>query len=184
MSLFEATVTYVDDAFQGKQKAHFERTVHWMRLFYPQGSEAHDIAAYAHDIERALRDTTYTPPDDYLDATFLQHHQERGAELMAAFLHQHNAPDEVIATVTHLIQKHEVGGDEVQNALMDADSVSFFETNAEIFVTHKAPIEGFERVKQKLDWMYDRIHTDEHKLLAEANYRTWSNALEQSKETA
>lgn len=40
-----------------------------------------------------------------------------------------------------MISRHEEGGDDAQNALMDADSVSFFETNVENFVRKKVLIE-------------------------------------------
>jgi hypothetical protein len=92
-----------------------------------------------------------------------------------------NISEEFIKKTFHLISKHEVGGDEEQNALMDADSVSFFETNAEMFVNKKAPIEGYEKVKEKLDWMFNRISTEERKGVARENYSRWSKELEKYK---
>jgi len=77
-----------------------------------------------------------------------------------------------------LVGNHEVGGDDEQNALMDADSISFFETNAEMFVNEKAPVEGKKKVKEKLDWMFNRISTEEHKKFARDNYEKWSKELE------
>jgi hypothetical protein len=74
-----------------------------------------------------------------------------------------------------------VGGDESQNALMDADSVSFLETNAESFVTKKILTEGYEKVKSKLDWMYNRIHSENAKKEAQKNYEYWSAELEKAK---
>jgi hypothetical protein len=177
MNLYDQTVAYVDAAFGGRQKPHFTRAVYWFEQFLPQATEAQRIAAYAHDIERAFRDETKTTPDDYLDPEFLRQHQEKGAEIMAEFLQHHGASAEVITAVTHLISHHEIGGDADQNALMDADSISFFETNAEMFVTEKAPVEGYAKVKEKLDWMFNRISTDEHKALAQENYQRWSNEL-------
>ena len=53
---------------------------------------------------------------------------------MNKFLQENGADEATISKVTHLIGKHEVGGDLEQDILMDADSVSFFETNAEMFV--------------------------------------------------
>lgn len=178
MDLFSKTVEYVDESFKGKQKPHFERTVFWIQKFMPEITEAHKIAAYSHDIERAFRDETRAVPENYLDVNFLKNHQEKGAEIMLAFLNTQKAPESLIKTVTHLISKHEVGGDTEQNALMDADSVSFFETNAEMFVNKKAPVEGYKSVKEKLDWMFNRISSEAHKKLARENYEKWSKALE------
>ncbi len=177
MDLYTKTIEFVDKSFGGKQKPHFTRTVYWIEKFVPNVTEAHRIAAYSHDIERAFREEGKTVPEDYLDPEFLRNHQEKGASIMSDFLKEQGASEEIIDTVTHLIFKHEQGGDEEQNALMDADSVSFFETNAEMFVTTKAPIEGKEKVKEKLDWMLNRISSEEHKNLARENYNKWSNLL-------
>lgn len=181
MTIYEKTVEHVDNAFGGKQKPHFERTAFWIEKFLPNCTEAHKVAAYAHDIERAMRDNSTKVPDDYLDLTFLRHHQETGAEIMAEFLQGEGQGEECIATVTHLISRHEEGGDEEQNAMMDADSVSFFETNAEMFVTKKAPVEGYEKVKGKLDWMFNRISSDLAKDEARENYEKWIAELERYK---
>ena len=60
---------------------------------------------------------------------------------------------------------------------MDADSVSYFETNAETFVKEKAPIEGYEKIKGKFDWMFNRIKSDAAREAARPNYLKWSEAL-------
>lgn len=177
MTLYEKTVEYVNNAFQGKQKAHFERAVFWYEKFLPTFTEAHKIAAYAHDIERAFRDEEKKAPENYLDEDFLKHHQEKGAEIMNSFLKKEGASEELISKVAHLISKHEVGGDEEQNALMDADSVSFMETNAEMFVNKKAGVEGYEKVKEKLDWMFNRIKSGQARKEATLDYEKWSKEL-------
>ncbi|MEO8638076.1 MAG: DUF4202 family protein [Candidatus Taylorbacteria bacterium] len=177
MDLFDRVVLFVNDAFKGKQIVHFERTVYWFEKFSPKFSEAHKIAAYAHDIERAFRDEGKKAPENYLDADFLKYHQEKGAEIIAEFLRKKHAPESTIKKVVQLVSKHEVGGNAEQNALMDADSVSFFETNAEMFVTQKAPIEGNKKVKEKLDWMFNRISSREAKADARQNFEKWMNML-------
>lgn len=177
MNLLSKTIEYVDEVFGGK-KPHFERTVFWLEKFLPEATEAHKIAAYSHDIERAFREKGKSIPENYLDQKFLINHQEKGAEIMTNFLNNQGAPKDLIKTVSSLITGHETGGNKEQTALMDADSVSFFETNAEMFVNQKAPIEGYKNVKEKLDWMFNRISSEEHKKFAEENYKKWSEALE------
>ena len=181
MDLYQKIIEYVDQSFQGKQKPHFERTVFWYEKLIPKITEAHKIAAYSHDIERAFRMEGKIVPENYLDPIFLKNHQEKGAEIISDFLRKENISEEIIKKTFHLISKHEVGGDEEQNALMDADSISFFETNAEMFVNKKAPIEGYEKVKEKLDWMFNRISTEERKEFARENYSKWSKELEKYK---
>lgn len=178
MDLYTKVVEYVDNSFGGKQKPHFERAVFWYEKFVLDFTEAHKISAYSHDIERAFRNDDILVPDDYLDEKFLKYHQEKGAKIMGEFLEQNGLKSELVEKVVSLISKHEVGGDEEQNALMDADSISFFETNAEMFVNKKAPVEGYAKVKAKLDWMFNRISSEEHKKLARENYEKWSKELE------
>jgi len=176
-NIYEKVVLFVDEAF-GVKRAHFERAVYWLEQFLDECTEAHKIAAYAHDIERALRPKSIKASNNYLDEDFLTYHQERGADIMAEFLKKEGAPDEVIEIVVHLISKHEVGGDDQQNAMKDADSVSFLETNAERFVREFAPEQGYQKVKPKLDWMFDRISSDAAKEAARANYEYWTLELE------
>ncbi len=75
------------------------------------------------------------------------------------------------------MSKHEFGGDAEQDALMDADSVSYFETNAEMFVRERAKAEGYEKIKGKLDWMFDRIKSKKAKDAARGNYEKWIGEL-------
>ncbi|MDR3558411.1 MAG: DUF4202 family protein [Candidatus Pacebacteria bacterium] len=178
MTLYDKTVAFVDKAFKGKQKRHFERTVYWMEKFYPGFTEAHRIAAYSHDIERPTRPKDKKEPGDYLDGEFLKTHQEGGAHIMADFLKENCAYQDTIDKVFHLISQHEVGGDDEQNALKDADSVSFFETNAEMFAKEKVKVEGYKKVKAKLDWMFGRITSSVAKEAARANYEKWSKELD------
>lgn len=177
MTLYNKTVKFVDDAFQGKQKRHFERAVYWMEKLYPTFTEAHRIAAYSHNIERGImkeRERQYTNKD------FIRQHEEDGAMIMSEFLKKEGADDVTITKVAHLISRHEEGGDEEQNALKDADSVSYFETNAEMFVRERAKTDGYEKVKEKIDWMFDRITSPVAKEAARANYEKWSRELEES----
>ncbi len=177
MSLYDKVVQFVDKSFKGR-KAHFQRTVFWLEKFLPNVTDAHRIAAYAHDIERAIKGEK---DRDYLNTDILTRHQEEGAKIMQKFLTKQNADEKTIKTVENLISKHEVGGDEDQNALMDADSVSYFETNVEMFVRERAEKEGYEKIKAKLDWMFDRISLPERKEFARENYEKWSGELDKTK---
>jgi len=174
MDLYNKTIEFVDKSFSGK-KPHFERTVFWLEKFLLGATEAHKIAAYAHDIERGVSGEKNR---EYLNLEFLKYHQNEGAEIIGKFLEKNGAGIETINKVKHLVSSHEFGGDDEQNVLMDADSVSFFETNAPHFVEKRFPIDGYEKIKGKLDWMFNRISSEEHKKIARENYEKWSKALE------
>ncbi len=183
MKLYRKTTEFIDDSFKDeRQKKHFERTVYWYEKFLPIPiTETHRIAAYAHDVERAFRDESAKLPKNYLDSDFLAFHQNKGAEIISDFLRENNADEKMIENVARLVRVHEVGGDVEQDALMDADSVSYFEVNAELFVIQRASVQGYIKIKEKLDWMFGRIKSAKARKAAESNYKKWSAKLEKYK---
>ena len=90
---------------------------------------------------------------------------------MEDFLSRSNAPVELAKKVRHLISRHEVGGDKEQDLIRDADSISFLENLVDSFIKEKVPDFGFEDVKKKFQWMFDRIGSDKAKQLAEPFYK-------------
>ncbi len=70
----------------GLNLRHLRRTLHWLLELDPGADEALQIAALAHDLQRAFRDGEPAVRDGFLDPVFLRHHQERGGELVAGFL--------------------------------------------------------------------------------------------------
>ncbi|NQV00491.1 MAG: DUF4202 family protein [Parcubacteria group bacterium] len=175
LSLYQKSKQFVTDSFEkiGKdQITHFERTVFWVKKLKPEADEALLIAAIAHDIERA-----YSKPDILRmrkkglgNLDFRHLHQIRGAQIMGNFLEKERASQELIERVKMLIEKHEEGGNNDQNLLKDADSVSFFENNINIFLTEWVREIGKERVKEKFDWMYERITAEKAKVVVKDWY--------------
>ncbi len=179
--LFNLVAEYVDKSF-GEKSMHFERTVYWLQKLVPQADLALQISAYAHDIQRAFAQKEAlkkieSSENGFKDEEFLKNHQEEGGKLMYKFLKKHSQTDDLANRVQYLISKHEVGGDEDQNMLKDADSISYFECNADHFVTKYAPILGTEKVKSKFDWMFERITSDQAKQIAEPMYKEALNKL-------
>ncbi|MCA9379792.1 DUF4202 family protein [Candidatus Dojkabacteria bacterium] len=152
---------------------HLLKTVEFVKFLKPDADEALLISAIAHDIERGsnskkplneIKKTGFTGEDH------LKYHQEEGARITAEFLRSIGAQERLIERVYMLISKHEVGGNSDQNLLKDADSMSFFETNVEHFVTKKVHEYGYQKVKEKLDWMFNRITDDSAKVLVQDKY--------------
>ncbi len=138
-------------------------------------SEELRIAALGHDIERAFRDEKiyekmYKSENGFLSEWYLNYHQEKSAEIIANFLKSSNYPEDKIERVYNFILKHEVGGDFETNILKDADSISFFINNSEHFIIIKTKESSIEKVKEKLDWMYNRITFNEAKEIAKNLY--------------
>ena len=140
---------------------HLERTVFWLKKLCPEADEALLISAISHDAERIYRAKDYDKVSGqakgYQSAEHLSYHQETGAKIMAEFLQTKGAGKELIARVVHLISKHEVGGDDEQNLLKDADSLSFLENNIDIFLSEQIKKMGKAKVLTKFTWMFERI---------------------------
>ncbi len=133
MDYFEKVRNFVIDSFTKTGGIgglnHFDRTVYWVLALKPDADEVLRIAAVAHDIERAYRDPSNDPAADselgFRSDFLLKHHPEKGAEIIGEFLAGEHAPQALIDRVKMLIAKHEIGGNDDQNILKDADSISY-----------------------------------------------------------
>ena len=170
--LYQKVEQFVIDSFAKAGKArgikHLKRTVYWVQQLKSDADEALLIAAVAHDIERAFRKHNYGKKfqKGFRTNEHLIYHQEKGAEIIADFLRKKNADKKLIERIKKLISKHEVGGNDDQEILKDADSVSFFENNVDRFVVNLAPEVGRENVKDKFDWMFNKISNEKAKQIA------------------
>jgi hypothetical protein len=188
-NFYKKAKQFVIDSFTkiGKpyQIKHLERTVYWIKQLKPDADEALFISAMAHDIERAFRkqdvkDKKYS--HGFADLEFYRPHEERGADIMAEFLKKEGAEQELIDRVNMLISKHEEGGDDDQNLLKDADSISFFENNVSTFLTRLVSKVGKEKVKEKFDWMFNRMTSEKAKQISRQWYEEVINKLEEGVE--
>jgi hypothetical protein len=178
MNIYQRIEQFVIDAFTKAGKPgsikHLQRTTYWIKQLDPKADEAMLIAAVSHDIERAFRDDSemnkQLKEKGFEDEAFLTYHQTKGAELVGNFLSSQTADPALITRVKSLIEKHEVGGSDDQNTLKDADSISFFENNANTFVEQRALEIDHQRVQEKLDWMFNRITSEKAKEIARLWY--------------
>jgi hypothetical protein len=179
MQYYPLAEKFIKDTFKGtpheQDITHFERTVFWLKQLDQQADEAMCIAAFGHDAERAFRgeeveNRLAASSKGFTDEEHLKHHQETGARVMADFLKGQKAPFELVEKVSRLISKHEVGGEEDENLLKDADSLSYFENQVEYFLQNKLAKMGKEKIKAKFDWMFERITSPKARELAEPMY--------------
>ncbi|MBW2963519.1 HD domain-containing protein [Candidatus Woesearchaeota archaeon] len=185
MKFYNKVEKYVVETFtkagKSEQIKHFLRTAHWIKELKTNADEALLIAAVAHDIERGFRgdDMFYMKKSKgFTSEEFLRPHQERGAEIISNFLKEQGADEKLIKRVKHLVSKHEEGGDNDQNLLKDADSISFFENNVNTFLNKKVKEVGKEKVKSKFDYMFDRITSDKAKEICRKWYEKALKNLE------
>ncbi len=139
---------------------HLRRTADWVKTLRPDADEALVIAALCHDIERSAKHNKSESEKMLRNITgeeYLRNHQERSGNIMHNFLVHEGANSDFADRVEHLISKHEVGGDDDQNLLKDADSVSFFENNIDHFFENIVQVIGRKELIRKFEWMYQRI---------------------------
>ncbi len=152
---------------------HLRRTADWVKTLRTDADEALVIAALCHDIERSKKQMQGKSVKLFCNITgkdYLRYHQERSGRIMYDFLIQAGADSDFAARVNYLISKHEEGGDDDQNILKDADSVSFFENNIDHFFKDMVQIIGKEELKRKFEWMYERISLKKARDAARPNY--------------
>lgn len=162
---------------------HCSRTAHWIKQLRPDADDALIIAGLAHDIERALKGREkrikQIKNKGFLDKKMLKEHQERSAEVIGEILKKEELDGRFIKRVKMLVSKHEEGGNEDQNLLKDADSLSFFENNIDRIV-ELIPEMGKEKVRRKIEWMYNRITSREAKKIAKPYYQKAIKKLKES----
>lgn len=174
-SLYQKVEDYVGELFKRTGKTllatHSRRTVYWLLQLEPDADEGLQIAALAHDIERAVPDPYLssmiaTSPKGYMNPLFLREHSERGADIVADFLAREGAAPDFIERVRLLVAGHEFSGSDDQNVIKNADSLSFFENYIELFTGRKKQLYGYDKVKAKFDWMFHRITSQKARRLA------------------
>ncbi|RLG21415.1 hypothetical protein DRN74_02525 [Candidatus Micrarchaeota archaeon] len=174
--LFDEVKQFVKESFEEcgykEHIKHLERTVYWVKKLKPNADEALLIAAISHDIGTAHRWKKIQKElhqMKFTDKELIEKHQKECARIIEEFLRKQGANPEIIDRVKMLVSKHEEGGNADQNLLKDADSISFFENNIPVFLNMAKKI-GKGKVKQKFDWMYNRMTSEKARRIVKKWY--------------
>ena len=178
--MLEEVKQFVDESFKNSSHPntpdHLERTLGWLLKLKPDADEAMQISAYAHDIARAFSSADFEDrPFD--DREYLNIHQKTGAEIISKFLAENGYNEEIIKRVYNMIARHEDGGDVESDLIKDSDSLSYLERPAHIKPQFIEKL-GKNKVKYKLDYMYNRISSEKAKELAKPYYTKALKMLE------
>lgn len=133
--------------------AHAQNTLDWLLLLKPTADNALVIAAFAHDIERAINSRKVLRANfpDY--EAFKAAHARNSAEIVKKIMHDCDVPQDIAGEVYRLISLHEVGGDPRSDLIKNADSVSFFEVNLPLYFERH----GWEESVRRSIWGYRRL---------------------------
>ncbi|KKQ40262.1 MAG: hypothetical protein US58_C0022G0011 [Candidatus Magasanikbacteria bacterium GW2011_GWA2_37_8] len=178
LPIYNQVEKFVIDSFNKINKSeeikHFLRTVYWLKELKPDTDEALLTAAVSHDIERAFRQKDMDDKKTavgFAGVEYYKTHELRGAEIVVDFLKKQNVQNDFIERVSMLISQHEEGGNDDQNLLKDADCISFFENNVSFFVSgSELTASSVKKVKHKLDWMFDKITSEQAEQIAKPFY--------------
>jgi Domain of unknown function (DUF4202) len=132
---------------------HADNVLTWLLKLKPDADEALQIAALAHDIDRADEQTKIKRADfdDY--DQFKAAHAHHSATILKQILHKCQVEQSIIDNACQLVEQHEVGGDPRSDLLKDADSISYFEVNMPLYFQR----EGYEETLYRCIWGYQRL---------------------------
>jgi len=145
---------------------HAENTLEWLLKLDPAADQALQIAAFAHDIERAV-ETRKVRRADFTDYdAFKAAHARNGAAILRAILDNCGVAKSVADEACRLVTLHEVGGDPRSDLLKDADSISYFEVNMPMYYQR----EGWEETRRRCSWGYRRLSVRMKKIARRITY--------------
>ncbi len=170
-------------AHYGKSALHLLVAEAWLLCLKPDASEEMLIATLTHDMERAFpgEDSPKADPRNGVDdPAYNVAHSERSARIVSAYLREQGVAHENIEVIAQFIRQHEYGGTADENMLQAADSLSFLEVNVDPFL-HRIGAEqkpwSAQAVREKFNWMYERIQVPRAKEWAHPLYVEAINKL-------
>ncbi len=152
---------------------HLLKALEWLDRIAPQSDAALRMAALTHDMERA-----FPGPDQPIaergrmnDPEYYKAHAERSARIVGAWLREQAIAAKDVERVEELIRAHEFGGTPGANLVQAADSLSFLETNIDLFLEMaRSGRCTWEEVEGKFEETFERIRVSEAKILAAPMY--------------
>ncbi len=146
---------------------HADNTLEWLLRLESNAGDALQLAALAHDIDRAddVRKVKRADFDDY-DA-FKAAHARNGAEILRPILNACGVAGDIVDEACRLVEVHEVGGDPSSDLLKDADSISYFDVNLPLYYQR----EGWQETKRRSSWGYRRLSARARELVNKTCYQ-------------
>lgn len=161
-------------------RVHLLRTLDWLHQIAPGTQPTVQMAALTHDMERAFPgpDQPVAALGQMNDTNYYKAHSERSARIVGAWLREQQIAPEDVERVEDMIRAHEFGGFPDANLVQAADSLSFLETNINLFL--EMGLSGkrtWEEVEVKFDETFARIQVPAAKALAVPMYANAKDRL-------
>jgi hypothetical protein len=146
---------------------HLLRALERLDDLAPGSSEAVRLATLTHDMERAFPGPDSPRMSALDDPEYNQLHCQRSARIVTAWLRDQDAPHPLVSDVEQLILAHETGGSAEADLVQAADSLSFLDTNIDLFLgfvrSGRFPVSA---VRKKFEQTYDRIRVPRARAIA------------------
>ena len=145
---------------------HADNTLAWLFKLDPKTDPAMQIAALAHDIDRAVeaRKVRRSDFDDY--DVFKAAHAQNGAKILREILDDCQVAKDITDEACRLVTLHEVGGDSRSDLLKDVDSISYFDVNMPLYFQR----EGWDETKRRCVWGYQRLSSQGKEIVKGITY--------------
>lgn len=157
VSAIEPLLTRIRSIIEGspvpEDLTHSANTLEWLLRLEPHADEALQIAAFGHDIERAVSSRRINKADFNSFDEFKAAHAMNSARILTEILEEGSVEKSMIEEVFRLVRLHETGGDGRSDLLKEADSLSFFEVNLPYYFARNSADTTFERGV----WGYKRL---------------------------
>jgi Domain of unknown function (DUF4202) len=164
--LIEAARQWVIDNYP-YNSYHLIKSLEWLDRIAPEASEAMRLATLTHDMERAFPGPDQPVAKSLIDPEYNAAHSARSARIIGSWLRENHTSPELIGEVEDLVRAHEVGGWPEANLVQAADSLSFLETNVDLFLNMiRTGKRAIDDVRAKFDYSYDRIQLSHARELA------------------
>jgi len=145
---------------------HADNTLEWLSRLQPDAGDALQLAALAHDIDRAIEEIKVKRADfDDYDA-FKAAHARNGAKILRPMLNACEVAGDILDEACRLVEVHEVGGDPNSDLLKDADSISYFDVNLPLYYQR----EGWAETKRRSLWGYRRLSARARLIVEDISY--------------
>lgn len=167
--LFDRIKTILKESPVKEDVIHAELVLKWVLQLKNDADEALQIAAFSHDIDRAISKITESELKNSLEgyAKYKEEHAGRSAKYIAEILKEYKYPLKTIKKISELVKNHEVGGDKESDILRDADSLAYFEYNIPSYIERN----GEEKAKRKIQFMYKRASSKVKKIIEAMEYK-------------
>ncbi len=132
---------------------HSVNTLEWVLRLRPDADDALQIAALGHDIERACEDRRVSAKGYETFEQFKEAHALSSAQVMTEIMEDFGLDQAFTDDVARLVAHHESGGNEREEILKNADTLSFFQVCLPLYFDRHGP----ERTRKRMVWGFRKL---------------------------